>query len=222
MALIKCPECGKEVSEQSNICIHCGCPLPKEHFSYIDSGPIATAIPKNNVISKNKLMVGCIVSILIVIAIVVFVVGGQSKEAKAVDDMISSIGEIDLDSEAAISDAEAAYKALEDKDKKQVKLYDTLLALREEFDTLLENSIIGIWEFKKDDVSLRFEFRKNGEFHSYALMFGQQVPGGDGTYTITDNKIQIDMTSGETIEDSEFKITDGVLEMDGLSWTRVS
>ena len=27
MALIKCPECGKEVSDQAKTCIHCGAPL---------------------------------------------------------------------------------------------------------------------------------------------------------------------------------------------------
>ena len=27
MALIKCPECGKDVSSKSNICIHCGFPI---------------------------------------------------------------------------------------------------------------------------------------------------------------------------------------------------
>ena len=27
MALIKCPECGKEVSDKANACIHCGYPL---------------------------------------------------------------------------------------------------------------------------------------------------------------------------------------------------
>lgn len=29
MALIKCPECGKEISDQAPACIHCGCPLGK-------------------------------------------------------------------------------------------------------------------------------------------------------------------------------------------------
>ena len=28
MALIKCPECGKEVSDKAAQCIHCGYPLP--------------------------------------------------------------------------------------------------------------------------------------------------------------------------------------------------
>ena len=27
MALIKCPECGKEISDKSKQCIHCGYPL---------------------------------------------------------------------------------------------------------------------------------------------------------------------------------------------------
>lgn len=30
MALIKCPECGKEISDMAEICIHCGYPLHKE------------------------------------------------------------------------------------------------------------------------------------------------------------------------------------------------
>lgn len=30
MALIKCPECGKEISDMSETCIHCGYPLKKE------------------------------------------------------------------------------------------------------------------------------------------------------------------------------------------------
>ncbi len=29
MALIKCPECGKEVSDTAKICVHCGFKLPK-------------------------------------------------------------------------------------------------------------------------------------------------------------------------------------------------
>ena len=27
MALIKCPECGKEISDKATCCIHCGCPM---------------------------------------------------------------------------------------------------------------------------------------------------------------------------------------------------
>ena len=27
MALIKCPECGNQVSDKAKVCIHCGCPI---------------------------------------------------------------------------------------------------------------------------------------------------------------------------------------------------
>ena len=39
MALIKCPECGKKVSDKANACIHCGYPLneQKEDFCITDS-----------------------------------------------------------------------------------------------------------------------------------------------------------------------------------------
>ena len=30
MALIKCPECGREVSDRTTTCIHCGFPFDEE------------------------------------------------------------------------------------------------------------------------------------------------------------------------------------------------
>lgn len=33
MALMKCPECGKDVSDKANACPHCGCPVPLQHIS---------------------------------------------------------------------------------------------------------------------------------------------------------------------------------------------
>ena len=30
MALIKCPECGKEISSEADACIHCGFPIKKK------------------------------------------------------------------------------------------------------------------------------------------------------------------------------------------------
>lgn len=33
MALITCPDCGKEVSDRAKSCIHCGCPLEKPDYT---------------------------------------------------------------------------------------------------------------------------------------------------------------------------------------------
>lgn len=46
MALIVCPECGKQVSDQAVACIHCGFPLPKKCDNLIICGKHASAINK--------------------------------------------------------------------------------------------------------------------------------------------------------------------------------
>ena len=47
MALITCPECGKEVSDQAEVCIHCGYPLKKLNAKTQE--PVnMTATPVNN------------------------------------------------------------------------------------------------------------------------------------------------------------------------------
>ena len=33
MALIKCPECGKEISDKANSCLSCGCPINRNESS---------------------------------------------------------------------------------------------------------------------------------------------------------------------------------------------
>lgn len=43
MALIKCPECGKEISDKAKSCIHCGCPLAE----MITSGTVRIKMPNN-------------------------------------------------------------------------------------------------------------------------------------------------------------------------------
>ena len=29
MAMVKCPECGNEISDKAAACVHCGCPIEK-------------------------------------------------------------------------------------------------------------------------------------------------------------------------------------------------
>lgn len=37
MALIKCSECGKEISDKAKSCIHCGCPIEEEELFTCDN-----------------------------------------------------------------------------------------------------------------------------------------------------------------------------------------
>ena len=59
MALIKCPDCGKKVSDRANQCIHCGCPLD-ELIENEESEELATM----HIIRKSKFTGSAITSIV--------------------------------------------------------------------------------------------------------------------------------------------------------------
>lgn len=52
MALIKCPECGKEISDKSKQCIHCGCPL--EEMMLINGKEVSKKIFQDFLDGKTK------------------------------------------------------------------------------------------------------------------------------------------------------------------------
>ncbi|WP_411337184.1 DUF4352 domain-containing protein [Ruminococcus gauvreauii] len=78
MAMINCPECGKEISDKAPACPNCGHPLKKA--DPVKSGPAQSA-------KKPKKKGSCIGGLIIVVAviIVIAVVGGGDKKAKKVD-----------------------------------------------------------------------------------------------------------------------------------------
>ena len=63
MSLIKCNECGQEISSLSDVCIHCGCPTPKDVEPKVE---INTEKKPNK---KGKIILS------IVAVIIVFIVG---------------------------------------------------------------------------------------------------------------------------------------------------
>ncbi len=62
---------------------------------------------------------------------------GKSEAAKAVDDQIAAIGEVTLESEDAISEAEAAVDALADEDREQLDNVDKLEQARADYEALV-------------------------------------------------------------------------------------
>ncbi len=55
MALIKCPECGKEVSDKAAACIHCGFPLSTTSQGINQQQKTTTMVPKVNVKAPMKM-----------------------------------------------------------------------------------------------------------------------------------------------------------------------
>ena len=56
MALIKCPECGKEVSDKAQSCINCGCPLAGIN----PSGSVSVAVNGPGMVQMYIFNMGCV------------------------------------------------------------------------------------------------------------------------------------------------------------------
>lgn len=131
MALIKCPECGKEISDAVQICPHCGFPI------------------KNHKKISGKL-IGIIVVIVIFIAIVGFVIScnkldeTEKEDVSRVCDAISAIGEVSYSSDAEIASAEELYESLSKKCKRHVENYDELVEARGAYDKLKADDTIKL------------------------------------------------------------------------------
>ncbi len=67
MALIKCPECGKEISDKAAACIHCGCPMQPTVYRAEQSPPPASVTVETVTQGKSKRIIA---TILVAIAFV--------------------------------------------------------------------------------------------------------------------------------------------------------
>ncbi len=90
MALIVCPECGKEVSDQVQACIHCGFPLKDSSNSNVEK---STEIPKTNTASykpaanvdNSGCTKGCLVSVVIAFILIVLAFGCMAFSGNSSD-----------------------------------------------------------------------------------------------------------------------------------------
>lgn len=75
MALIKCPECGRDVSDKADDCIHCGFPLKEQAIGHSNYGQNQQAMVQN----KPAKHFGVILSVIIVVAIIIFAFALQNS-----------------------------------------------------------------------------------------------------------------------------------------------
>ena len=72
--LIKCPECGKEISDESKQCVHCGFPIARylnqqREKEYIEQNP--NGQPKAYKVFNIIQFVSCIILLLFILAFIV-------------------------------------------------------------------------------------------------------------------------------------------------------
>ena len=83
---------------------------------------------------------------LVLVMAMSFIACGKSQAVKDVEAAISSIGEITLDSDQSISNAEKLYKGLSEKDAQTVENYTELTGAREKYNALVYEAAIGNME----------------------------------------------------------------------------
>ena len=143
MALIQCPECGKEISDKAGKCPHCGYPIEKESsttenkITQNETKTVNIDVERKNSASKKKVIVLSMAVILCCL-----IVGGillkKDPMAKKMIEGIERIGNVTLESEEKIAELEEAYSELTEKQKNQVNNYVELKNARKELNELKE------------------------------------------------------------------------------------
>lgn len=84
MALIKCPECGKEISDKASTCPNCGCPI-KEDVSNVDNS-IKDAdninvnqISATNQKNKTPIIIGTLIAVVILVILAIMIIPKKNK-----------------------------------------------------------------------------------------------------------------------------------------------
>lgn len=73
MALIKCPECGREISDTADHCVHCGYPMKK---AVNENQEAQNLTVESQAVGKSPQSKGKLIAILMVAALVIGVIGG--------------------------------------------------------------------------------------------------------------------------------------------------
>lgn len=155
MALIKCPECGKEISDKAGSCPNCGMPLSNTesnspHVSTEKSNEESKPSNEKKALNKKHIIVISVVLAVLAIAAAVLIpilisnsLSPEEVEAvNTVSEAISAIGEVNTESKDKIEYAESLYDALTPKEKKKVSNYKDLVDARESYDHLLADAVI--------------------------------------------------------------------------------
>ena len=121
---------------------------------------------------------------------------GKSEAAKAVDDQISAIGQVTLDSEPQIAAAEEAVAALSEEDRKQLDNTGTLEKARTDYEALVLAS-----EAAKVDEAI-------GAIGTVTLDSGDAIKAARSLYDGSSPEVQAQVAALSQLEDAEAKLSD--------------
>jgi uncharacterized membrane protein YvbJ len=92
MALIKCEECGKEISDKAASCPHCGCPLNSNEKKELEvmnkTNLIKNILKKISLLKNNKKVAGIFIGVIVVLSVIIIYMNSLSDEEKYVLEIV--------------------------------------------------------------------------------------------------------------------------------------
>lgn len=80
MALIKCPECGNEISDKATKCPECGCILKEEeHVLKEEEKNLEESVTKKGVFKNKKVKIVSMIGVVVLVLIIVFFATGNLR-----------------------------------------------------------------------------------------------------------------------------------------------
>lgn len=189
MALIKCQECGKEISDKAVACIHCGCPISRFGEECTGATPKKMSSVKKVLISALILM--CIFAVAFSVSMIITQEGGNSEKEEITngEKLSRIITEVYLDEiydnlvdvQGPIIDALMSYGKFEtEEDIEAFELPWKIAIDTFDKDLVTLSTNIPADEYKEVWENLCVNLQKLREL---CIPFTNLDPNGDGTYT---------------------------------------
>lgn len=200
MAMIKCPECGQEISSEVKCCPNCGFP-----------------IKKNRKLPVKTIGIVSFILILILIPIVCVVISynrldeNEQSDVDRVYKAISDIGTVNIYSENNIISAENLYASLSEKCQRHVKNHKELVEARNSYDKLkAEDTIKRISEIGK--VTSKSKNKIDSAESSYESLTNEQKKLVSNIDDLTNAKKQFSLLKIEDVSEKIKQIGNVTIE----------
>lgn len=118
MAMIKCPECGKDISDKAMACIHCGYPISSLDYSenIVNEETVETETsdiiddntslkqPTKTTTEAKKQNMGCgiVIAVIVIIILLVSLIGSEEDHDDGKCDICGDSGAIQVSSDAEL------------------------------------------------------------------------------------------------------------------------
>lgn len=173
MALIKCPECGKEISDKASNCPNCGCPIEKVEVDTPIVEKDISNVEQPVMESQTKKSKGIKVLIPIIIAVVVIaIIGGAVynmkviKPKKTYDEAVSLLQSGKYDDANELFNSIKGYEdvdTLQEELKYESRVFQCIKSIKERLknpDSLQVYEVVFFSKEYKDDIEVNDKMKE--------------------------------------------------------------